>query len=487
MDENVGIASDRVSPAGDPLAEPTPPPLERKYRYFILEPAVLLIFFAWNISAFVFANQIVYQSCTVAFGKNKSLCALLGTENETEEMQQLEKAVQPYAANILMAKSLVESIVPALCSMFIGPWSDRYGRKPVIVACFTGAFFTYAIVAFISFLSMYYSISPWYYVLASITTALSGGTCALITGVFCYIADVTSEQNRAMKMAIVEAAVFTGLLTGTLSSSFILHWTNAATVFATAAGAVLLGLIYIIFYIEESIQPNELGESNSKLRELFRLDLVSELMQTCFKRRPNYDRLIIWMVILALGANILAMDGTQTVFLLFLRERFGWTVKDYSYYDATSIIFMIFGNTLGLYTIRKVFKPSDTMLAALGFFFYAVSSAIHSIASEPWHLYLAVCICFMKGISGPMSRAVISNTAPAGDIGKIFSLTTSIESITPLVSAPLYTVVYKQTLAWYPGAFNLITATVYFTCMCLMIFVRIFQSMYQTTTYTSIN
>uniref|UniRef100_A0A182N879 Major facilitator superfamily (MFS) profile domain-containing protein n=1 Tax=Anopheles dirus TaxID=7168 RepID=A0A182N879_9DIPT len=459
----------------------------RQYRYFILEPAALLIFFAWNVSAAVFANQIVFQTCTAAFGKNESLCRQLGTDNETAEIEELEKDVQPYSANILMAKSLVESIVPALSSMFIGPWSDRYGRKPVLVACFTGAFFTYAIVALISFLSMYYTINPWYYVLASIPTALSGGTCALITGIFCYIADVTTEKNRATKMAIVEAAVFTGLLTGTLSSSFILRWLDGAAVFAIAAVAVLLGLLYIIFYIEESIKPNELSETNNKLRELFRLDLVGELLQTCFKRRPNYDRLIIWLVICALGANIFAMDGNQTVFLLFLRERFGWSVKDYSYYDATAIIFMIFGNTAGLYAIRKLFNLSVTILAALGFCFYAISSTFHGLASEPWHLYVGVAVCFMKGIAGPMSRAVISNTAPANDIGKIFSLTTSVESITPLFSAPLYTFVYKSTLSWYPGAFNLITATVYFTCACLMIFVKIFQSMYQTTTYTSIN
>uniref|UniRef100_A0A182YFN8 Major facilitator superfamily (MFS) profile domain-containing protein n=1 Tax=Anopheles stephensi TaxID=30069 RepID=A0A182YFN8_ANOST len=475
------------TPVVDLVTEPTAPTLERKYRFFILEPAVFLIFFAWNVSSAVFANQIVYQTCTAAFGKNESLCERLGTENETEEIQQLEKSVQPYSANILMTKSLVESIVPALCSMFIGPWSDRFGRKPVIVASFTGAFLTYSTVTLISFLSMFYTINPWFYVLASIPVALSGGTCALITGVFCYIADVTQEKNRATKMAVVEAALFTGLLAGTLSSSFILRWTNGTTVFAIAAGAVFLGLMYNVFYIEESIQPNELSETNSKFRELFRFESVGELMRTCFKRRPNYDRLIIWLVILALGADIFALDGSQTVFLLFLRERFEWTVKDYSYYDATSIVFMIFGNTAGLYLIRKLFNLSVTMLAALGFCCYAINSTIHGLASEPWQLYMGVAICFMKGIAGPMSRAVISNTAPASDIGKIFSLTTSIESITPLFSAPLYTFVYKSTLSWYPGAFNLITATVYFTCACLLIFARIFQSMQQTTTYTSIN
>lgn len=75
----------------------------------------------------------------------------------------------------------------------------------------------------------------------------------------------------------------------------------------------------------------------------------------------------------------------------------------------------------------------------------------------------------MKGIAGPMGRAVISKTVPPNDIGKIFSLTTSIESLTPLLSAPVYTYVYRATLPWYPGAFNIISATVFFGCLCLMV------------------
>lgn len=461
---------------------------ERKYRYFILEPAILLLFYAWNVSSAVFTNQVVYQACTVTFQHNETLCAQLGTENETQpEIEELEREVQPYAATILMAKSLIESIIPALCSMFIGPWSDKYGRKPVLMSTFIGSFFTYTLVAVICFLSSQYEVDPWYYILAYIPAALSGGNCALITGVFCYITDVTSEQNRAVKMGVLEAAIFGGLLFGILSSSYILRWTNAITVFAIASGAIFLGILYIIFYIEESIKPDELDNSTNKLREIFRFELVGDLFYTCFKRRPNFDRMIIWLVIAALGASIFALEGSGTVYFLFLRERFGWTVKEYSFYDATAIVFMIIGNLVAIYGVKKLFNLSESVLAAIGFCSYAIASAIHAIAYEPWHLYLGIGVSMMKGIAGPMGRAVISNTAPPSDIGKIFSLTTSIESLTPLASAPIYTYVYKQTMSWYPGAFNLISATVFFFCLCLMLLARVFQGMYQATTYTSIN
>jgi MFS transporter, PCFT/HCP family, solute carrier family 46 (folate transporter), member 1 len=81
-----------------------------------------------------------------------------------------------------MARTLIESIIPAIASLFIGPWSDKYGRKPIMLATFSGYFFTYTIISIICFASQYILINPWYYVLAFLPAAISGGNCALITG-----------------------------------------------------------------------------------------------------------------------------------------------------------------------------------------------------------------------------------------------------------------------------------------------------------------
>jgi len=42
------------------------------------------------------------------------------------------------------------------------------------------------------------------------------------------------------------------------------------------------------------------------------------------------------------------------------------------------------------------------------------------------------------------------------------------ESVSPLGAAPLYTTVYKATLKYYPGAFNFISAVLYFICYILI-------------------
>lgn len=53
-------------------------------------------------------------------------------------------------------------------------------------------------------------------------------------------------------------------------------------------------------------------------------------------------------------------------------------------------------------------------------------------------------------------------------LGKIFALTTSMEMVSPLGAAPLYTAVYKATVETYPGAFNFISTGFSFLCYILM-------------------
>lgn len=55
-------------------------------------------------------------------------------------------------------------------------------------------------------------------------------------------------------MARMEAAVFLGLLIGALSCSYIYNYTSTSIVFAIAAISTGSALVFIYFYVNESIQ-----------------------------------------------------------------------------------------------------------------------------------------------------------------------------------------------------------------------------------------
>lgn len=81
----------------------------------------------------------------------------------------------------------------------------------------------------------------------------------------------------------------------------------------------------------------------------------------------------------------------------------------------------------------------------------------------------ATVITLLKGVATPLCRSILASTAPSGEIGKIYALTTSLESLAPIGSAPAYTFVYTYTIDTFPGAFNLLSASILLICvLCLL-------------------
>lgn len=457
---------------------------------FILEPPIFLIFFALNVSTAVFTDQLVYQACTVSLGINRTECDKLGKEYESPEVQALEARVQPYSADILMAESLADSLLPAFMNLFIGPWSDRFGRKPVLLLTFTGCMLSHLFITVICALTSWYRLDPWYYAISFVPSALSGATCTMLTSVFCYLADVTSEQERGNKMSIMEAALYSGMLLGNISSSFILRMTNALTVFGVSTASAILAVLYIVFYIEESIQITAEDRRRtccSKLRYLFRPSMVLDTFKTCFSWRTNYGRATILLGILTLGGNIFAFEANNTVFFLFVRKQFNWAVRKYSFYASAETVLLVLGNLLATYVLERLIGLTEAAIASIGFFSWMLNSIVIAVATEPWHLYLAITICMLKGATDPMTRAFISKGASPEDMGSIFSFSSTFEALMPLGAAPLYTNVYKHTLSWHPGAFSWISTGMYGLCYCLTMCVCVLQAMRHLSTYPSID
>lgn len=52
--------------------------------------------------------------------------------------QDLEAKLETYASKIFMARAVLESIIPAFISVLIGPWSDKFGRRPILLSTFCG-------------------------------------------------------------------------------------------------------------------------------------------------------------------------------------------------------------------------------------------------------------------------------------------------------------------------------------------------------------
>lgn len=80
----------------------------------------------------------MYRTCTMTLKINQTECMILHNNSSSAEALRINSQVQPQASLILTSKSFIESIFPSFLSLFLGPWSDKYGRKPVILSGYIG-------------------------------------------------------------------------------------------------------------------------------------------------------------------------------------------------------------------------------------------------------------------------------------------------------------------------------------------------------------
>ncbi|KAH8277556.1 hypothetical protein KR018_000688 [Drosophila ironensis] len=431
-------------------------------RSLWLEPAVFMVFFGRFLTEAVYQNQILYQTCVTILKHNFTECEpFLGTDRASDE--KIEAEVQEYATTITMTSTMLESAVPAIVSLFLGPWSDKFGRRPILLSTFTGYLVGSITLIILAQITMATNISPWWFLLSSVPSVFSGGTCALITILYCYVSDVASENKRAMRMVIMEASLGLGMLAGGVASGYIYAAIGAPNLFIFMGSIISVALVYVYFFVRESIQPENL-QTGSRIREFFRLDLPKDLVSTCIRKRENYDRAIIWMIMMSLALCVFAMEGEYTVNYMFMRKQFDFTVQDYSVFNAARVVVQVVGSTIAMILLRRLIGLSDITMTLFAFACCVFESTVRATAVYTSEMYLALVLGMMRGVMSPMCKAILSQVTPNSELGKVFSLTTSLQSISPLGAAPLYSAVYKATVHVYPGVFNFISVGLYFMC-----------------------
>lgn len=144
----------------------------------------------------------------------------------------------------------------------------------------------------IAAVSLKQNVNPWIYIVASIPVSLSGGLCAILSAIYCYVADVTTYYERPYKYETCKSELFTtikesylyrmclmsgvialGELLGQLLSSYVYNASNACVVFAVSAAAQILAIIYIVFVINESVPKEQLSSGVHKI-EIYEIQQI---------------------------------------------------------------------------------------------------------------------------------------------------------------------------------------------------------------------
>jgi DHA1 family tetracycline resistance protein-like MFS transporter len=204
----------------------------------------------------------------------------------------------PFVVGLLFASFSLSQLV---ASPLLGELSDRWGRRPVLILSLLGTVVSFTMLAMAESLAMLFA--------ARIVDGLSGGN---ITTARAYIADVTTEEDRAKAFGLLGAAFGLGFIVGPALGAAFSHISYTAPIWAAAAITVV-AVALAWFWLPETVHRVDAGRApwraladlsrHVHLRVLFTIDFL------------------YWM----------AFAVYQTTFALFGAQRFGFDAASTGY------------------------------------------------------------------------------------------------------------------------------------------------------------
>lgn len=171
--------------------------------------------------------------------------------------------------------------------------------------------------------------------------------------IFAFIADITNDQNRTIRMGFVTASILTGVMAGTYASRYVLEWTSVTALFVMATCCIVVGLVYIALFVEDSIVPSADSELGSSLANLFSTGLVREIVQSGRRKRSRFVWVILWLVVVTSGLMELAA-GSGLVGYKFTHRKFEWGRHQYGHFQLVDQSLVILANLVGIPMLKKV-------------------------------------------------------------------------------------------------------------------------------------
>lgn len=289
-----------------------------------------------------------------------------------------------------------------------GRASDRYGRKPMILAGLLCSAVAYVVFA--------YADALWLLFVSRLVQGAGGGTTGVVQA---YVADTFRPEERAKALGWLTAATSAGVMVGPLLGSASTYLGEHAPGFV-AAGLCLLNMAFAWTWLPESKQaaaggaapPQGGAAPQPPARRSIRRTMLEVL------RHPLAPvSSLIWIYAMGMMA-FMAMNG---ILALYLGRVFGVTEKTigwfFTYVGGISLVMraLLLGPA-----VKRFGEVGVTRLGALSLI---VGFAVLPFApSVPW---LALAVLFIPvgtALLFPATTALISKFAPRAETGQVMGV-----------------------------------------------------------------
>ncbi len=292
------------------------------------------------------------------------------------------------------------SFMQFLASPVLGWFSDRYGRKPVLLCSLIGSATGYILMANATSLAMLF--------LARILAGVAGASVGTASA---YIADITPPENRSKRIGLIGAAFGIGFVLGPAIGGILSQWSVIAP-FWFAAVLSISNAVLMWFVLPEPDRHAARQRGPANLKQTFeeagswRLGVITLIY---FVGIAGFA--IVTVIFPQVSHRRFSLNQSQISFIFVMVGLIGAAIQ---------------GGGIG----RLVKRFGDVNLAIAGFAIMAVSMIMMPLAgSVPLFLLFTAVLAVGNSLSQPTINAIASKGASAALQGRVLGVVQSAGSL----------------------------------------------------------
>ena len=342
------------------------------------------------------------------------------------------------------------AVIQFICGPIIGGLSDRFGRRPVLLASLAAFGCDYLVMAF--------APSLGWLVAARMVAGITG---ASFPTAYAYIADISPPERRGPNFGVIGMAFGFGFIIGPALGGIVAQWGDRVP-FMLAAGLALANVAYGYFVLPESLAP-----ANRRAFQWQRANPAGALLRL----KAAHPRVLV------LAATVLVWTlGYQSLYATwnyFTLERFGWTPGQVGWsLAAVGITGAIAQGVLSRVLIPRFGARRIVVAGGLSGF---AAYMIYATSSVGWMMYVGIGVAMLQGLVFPSIQSMMSSEVAPSEQGELQGAISSIQAISAIAGPPLMTNAFAYFSSpaapvYFPGAPFLLAAG--FSLLALVIFAR---------------
>ncbi len=330
-------------------------------------------------------------------------------------------------------------------SPVLGVLSDRFGRRPIILASNLGLGLDYIVLALAPSIG-------WLF----IGRVISGISAASIGTAMAYISDVVAPEKRAGAFGMIGAAFGVGFVLGPAVGG-LLGNSDPRLPFWIAGALSLTNALYGYFFVPESL-PHDRRQAFT----LRRANPVGSLV--LLRSHPELFQLATIQFLGYLAHEIF------TIWALYAMYRYAWTAGSVGASLALVGVTSIFIS--GFLVKTMVARIGERRTLYIGQFFGAIGMALAGLARTGAGYMASIPVISIWGISGPAAQGMMTHRVSEREQGELQGAISSLRSVAVLIGPALF----AFTFAWFidpkrnthvPGAPWFFAAVLLFAAMFL--------------------